>query len=231
MSRNTTSGFDVFDALDRFCPGGRFADVRGPADVGNQVEERLARQPLLGRGLGLGGRVRELAVDRTRDLVGAIGIVHLDRIPADQARVAGAFVQSFLHQVDNTGAILSAIAAVVFLVILLIAGNTMAQAVRERTSELGVLKTLGFTDTTVIGLVLGESLLVAGVGGVLGLALVALAAPAVGKLVATFLPVFFVPARAIAVGVGLALLLGVATGGLPAWSAQRLSVVEALRRR
>ncbi len=118
-----------------------------------------------------------------------------------------------------------------FFVILLISGNTMAQAVRERTGELGVLKTLGFSDTTVIGLVLGESLLVAGVGGILGLALVTLAAPAFGKLLESFLPIFYVPSAALVQGIVLAVLLGVASGGLPAWSAQRLSVVEALRRR
>ena len=71
----------------------------------------------------------------------------------------------------------------------------------------------------------------AGLGGALGLALVALAAPAIAKLVERFLPVFYVPVPALLQGVALALALGIATGGLPAWSAQRLSVVEALRRR
>jgi len=142
-----------------------------------------------------------------------------------------AFMQSFAHQVGDTSAILTAIAAIVFFVILLIAGNTMAQAVRERTNEIGVLKTLGYSDRTVTGLVLGESMLVAGVGGLLGLGLVLLAAPGFAKMLEAFLPIFYVPTRDVAIGVGLALLLGLATGGVPAWSAQRLPVVEALRRR
>ena len=142
-----------------------------------------------------------------------------------------AFVQSFAHQVGNTGAMLSAIAAVVFFVILLIAGNTMAQAVRERTAELGVLKTIGFTDGAVMALVLGEAILLAGLAGLLGLAAVTLAVPSFAKLVETFLPVFYVPPRAIVVGIGLAMLLGLASGGLPAYFARRLSIVEALRRR
>jgi putative ABC transport system permease protein len=142
-----------------------------------------------------------------------------------------AFAQSFAKQVGDTGAILSAITAVVFFVILLIAGNTMAQSVRERTGELGVLKTLGFTDGVVTALVLGEALLLAGLAGILGLALVTLATPALAKLVETFLPVFYVPPRALLAGVGLAMLLGIASGGLPAFQAQRLSIVDALRKR
>lgn len=142
-----------------------------------------------------------------------------------------ALAQSFAAQIGDTGAILSAIAAIVFFVILLIAGNTMAQAIRERTAELGVLKTLGFQDTTVMGLVLAEALLLVCTAALLGLALVSLASPAVAKLVETFLPVFYVPSSALVAGVGIALLLGLASGGVPAVVALRLSIVDALRRR
>jgi putative ABC transport system permease protein len=142
-----------------------------------------------------------------------------------------AFMQSFAHQVGDTGAIMTGIAAVVFFVILLIAGNTMAQSVRERTGELGVLKTVGFTDLAVMALVLGEAVLLAGLAGVLGLALVTLAVPGFARMVEAFLPVFYVPPRALVLGVGLAALLGLASGGLPAFVAQRLSIVDALRRR
>jgi putative ABC transport system permease protein len=142
-----------------------------------------------------------------------------------------AFVQSFANQVGDTGAMLSAIAAVVFFVILLIAGNTMAQAVRERTAELGVLKTVGFTDSAVMALVLGEALLLAGLAGVVGLTLVTLAAPGFAKQVEAFLPIFYVPPRALVMGLVFAMLLGLASGGLPAYFARRLSIVEALRRR
>jgi putative ABC transport system permease protein len=141
-----------------------------------------------------------------------------------------AFMQSFAHQVGDTGAIMSAIAAVVFFVILLIAGNTMAQAVRERTNELGVLKTLGFTDRGVMGLVLAEGLLLAGLGGLLGLGLIQLAIPGLRPLLETFLPVLYVPPAALGWGVALAAVLGLAASGLPAYFAQRLSIVEALRR-
>jgi putative ABC transport system permease protein len=142
-----------------------------------------------------------------------------------------ALAQSFAHQIGDTGAILSAIAAIVFFVILLIAGNTMAQSIRERTNELGVLKTLGFTDLTVMALVLAEAFLLVGLAGLLGLGLAVASTPAVGKLVESFLPIFYVPAGALLVGVALALVLGLASGGIPAYLALRLSIVDALGRR
>lgn len=142
-----------------------------------------------------------------------------------------AFAASFAKQVGDTGAMLTAISAIVFFVILLIAANTMAQSVRERTNELGVLKTLGFSDATVMLLVLGESLLLTTLAGAIGLALIVVAASAFATQVETFMPVFYVPAQAVMIGGMLAVLLGLASGGLPAFVAQRLSIVEALRRR
>ena len=142
-----------------------------------------------------------------------------------------AFAQSFAKQVGDTGAMLSAISAVVFFVILLISGNTMAQSVRERTNELGVLKTIGFTDLQVTGLVLGEALLLTTIAGLVGLGLAALASVGLASVVQNFMPIFYVPPNALVLGVVFALLLGVASGGLPAYLAQRLTIVDALRRR
>lgn len=142
-----------------------------------------------------------------------------------------AFMKGFAEQIGDTGAILMAIVAVVFFIILLIAANTMAQSVRERTAELGVLKTLGFTDGAVLALVLAESLLLVLVAAAVGLALTWLAVPGLGPLVEAFLPVFRVPPRTLALGALVAVLLGLAAGGVPALLAMRLRIVEALARR
>lgn len=142
-----------------------------------------------------------------------------------------AFMQSFANQVGDTGAMMSAISAIVFFVILLIAGNTMAQSVRERTNELGVLKTIGFTDLAVTAMVLGEALLLTTLAGVIGLALAMAATSGLATLVERFLPVFYLPMRSVGIGVVLAMLLGLASGGLPALLARRLTIVDALRRR
>jgi putative ABC transport system permease protein len=140
-----------------------------------------------------------------------------------------AFMQSFAKQTGDIGAIITAILTAVFFTILLVAGNTMAQAVRERTSELAVLKTLGFSSPLVMLLVLGESVIIAVIGGGLGLALgaflVSLGDPTQGAL-----PIFYIPGTQALLGVLLVFLLGLATGFLPAAQALRLRIVDALRR-
>jgi len=142
-----------------------------------------------------------------------------------------AFAQSFANQVGNIGAIVRWVLTAVFLIMLVVTGNTMAQAVRERTNELAVLKTLGFSRGRVLGLVLAESLAIAVLGGGLGLlAAVGVFIPALGKALRSFLPVFFLPGEALLVGVGLILLFGAAAGLLPATQAMRLRIVDALRR-
>jgi putative ABC transport system permease protein len=117
----------------------------------------------------------------------------------------------------------------VFFTILLVTGNTMSQAVRERTGELGVLKAIGFTNGQVLGLVLAESCLVAVLGGVLGLGVAWLIASG-GDPTGGMLPQFFFPRRDLLVGLVLSLALGVVTGIFPALSAMRLRVADALRR-
>jgi putative ABC transport system permease protein len=141
-----------------------------------------------------------------------------------------AFVQAFANQIGDVGAIVTGILAAVFFTMLLVAGNTMAQAVRERTGELAVLKTLGFTDGKVLGLVLAESLVVAALGGVLGLVFGWLVVSGMASELGAFLPAVYVQPRDLALGVALVALVGIAAGILPAYQAMRLEVVQALRR-
>lgn len=140
-----------------------------------------------------------------------------------------AFLQSWAKQVGDIGRIITAILTAVFFTILLVAGNTMAQSVRERTEELGVLKAVGFTHRQVLRLVLAESCLLAGLGAALGLTLGYLLV-AGGDPTGGALPVFYFPPEDVARGGGLGLLLGLASGVLPALQAMRLQVAEALRR-
>ena len=150
--------------------------------------------------------------------------------PAEtKAEPEGAFVQGFANQIGNIGFIMMSIVAAVFFTILLVAGNTMAYAVRERTNELAVLKAIGFTDRGVLGLVLGESFLLTFLGGGIGLGLawmlVSMGDPTNGAL-----PVFFFPTRALIIGIVLIGLMALAAGILPALQAQRLQIADALRR-
>jgi putative ABC transport system permease protein len=140
-----------------------------------------------------------------------------------------AFVSDWAKQVGDIGKIMMWIVTMALFTILLVAGNTMAQAVRERTNELAVLKTLGFGDGRILRMVLLESVLIALVGGLLGLGASYLLTSN-GDPTGGLLPAFYFPTRDIVLGIGLVLTLGIVAGSLPAWQAGRLRIVDALRR-
>ncbi|HZX79706.1 MAG TPA: ABC transporter permease [Lysobacter sp.] len=140
-----------------------------------------------------------------------------------------AFNQSFAKQIGDIGLIVTAIMGAVFFTLLLLTGNTMAQAVRERIPELAVLKTIGFKDRTVLALVLGESVLLVALGAVLGMVAAPLAMRAVGTLSGGFIQLpEGLPAESWTVGLALMLAFGVLAGLLPALRAMRLNIVDAL---
>jgi len=144
-----------------------------------------------------------------------------------RTQTESAFAASFVKQMGNIKFLMLSIGSVVFFTLLLVTGNTMAIAVRERTGELAVLKAVGFSDRFVLGLVLAESLLIATVGGGIGLWL---ARGAVAQDLAHGLILMYLSPAALAAGVGLTLATGLLAGLLPAVGAMRLSVVDALRR-
>ena len=139
-----------------------------------------------------------------------------------------AFGASFAKQLGDIGLIVSAIMGAVFFTLILLTGNTMAQAVRERTSELAVLKTIGFSSRSVLSMVLAESVLLLVLGGVIGLGLAALLAPGVSKGSGGMINLPSVGASSWVLGLGLMLLIGLLVGLLPAWRAMRLNIVDAL---
>jgi putative ABC transport system permease protein len=141
-----------------------------------------------------------------------------------------AMAQSFVNQVGNIGAILRAIVTAVFFTMLLVTANTMAQSVRERTNEIGVLKTLGYTNGGVLGLVLAEAVLITVIGGTLGLAGAWWLGVQFEPVFRQYLPGFRVPADAIVLGAVFMVALGLIAGAVPAAQAMRLRIAEALRR-
>jgi putative ABC transport system permease protein len=141
-----------------------------------------------------------------------------------------AFVSDWAKQVGDIGQIMMGIVGMAMFTILLVSGNTMAQAIRERTNELAVLKTLGFSEGRILWMVLMESALIAVVGGGLGLALSYLIITVTGDPTHGMLPAFYFPTPSLLAGIGLVGALGIASGILPAWQASRLRIVDALRR-
>jgi putative ABC transport system permease protein len=139
------------------------------------------------------------------------------------------FVEGFAKQIGDIGAIMIAISSVVLFMFGLVAASTMAQSVRERTSELAVLKTLGFASGTILLLVLAESLFIVTLGGGLGLAL-AWVVVQQGDPTGGMLPIFVLPARDVALGAALMVAMGLLAGAAPALGAMRLRITDALRR-
>jgi putative ABC transport system permease protein len=167
--------------------------------------------------------------DKAAEVAAAIDAEFANSAFETKAEPEGAFVQGFANQIGNIGFIIMSIMSAVFFTILLVAGNTMAYTVRERTNELAVLKAIGFTDRAVLGLVLGESLALTMVGGVLGLGvawmLVSMGDPTNGSF-----PVFYLPTRDIFIGLGLIVAMAFIAGFIPALQAQKLQISDALRR-
>jgi putative ABC transport system permease protein len=139
------------------------------------------------------------------------------------------FVEGFATQVGDIGAIMVAISSVVLFMFGLVAASTMAQSVRERTSELAVLKTLGFADGAILALVLAESMVIVLVGGGLGLGLAWMFVQS-GDPTGGLLPTFRLPTSDVLMGVGLMFGMGVLAGVMPAVAAMRLRITDALRR-
>ena len=185
---------------------------------------------------------------RRRDSVGTFGI-RMDKPESANGIVQGiddqfrnspqqtktetekAFQLSFLAFLGNVKAFLIAICAAVTFTILLVTGNTMAMSVRERVKEVGVLKTLGYTPGIILSLLVGESMVISLVGGLMGLGLAALLCAALRNMPSTFADMssIAVVPPIFAIGLAVSLVIGFISSLIPAYSASRRSILEALR--
>src|SRR5262249_8713165 len=141
-----------------------------------------------------------------------------------------AFNKAFAAQFGNIALIVVLVVGAAFVTILMIVGNTMALTIRERTREIGVLKTLGFTGGRILRLVLGESVLLALLGGLPGLVLAVLVTMWLRPSVSNLLPSFALTGDIAAEASGLMRALGLITGVVPALNAMRLQIATALGR-
>ena len=141
-----------------------------------------------------------------------------------------AVAQSFANQVGDIASIVNYVLLATFFTILMIAGTTMSQAVRERTGELGVLKAIGFGNVTVLLLVVGEAMVITLLGAGLGFALALWMLPVLDKVIGNYVPVSHLPPKDLIIGAIVAAGLGIVTGIIPGVAAMRLRIVDALRR-
>jgi putative ABC transport system permease protein len=139
-----------------------------------------------------------------------------------------AFQLAFVSQFGDIGLIVGAIMAAVFFTLVLLTGNTMAQAVRERIPELAILKTIGFTSGSVLGLLLAEAVLLLVCGGVIGVLLAGGVATLMEAIAGFVFPPIVASVAVWARSLALMLLIGIVVGALPAYRGLRLRVVDAL---
>lgn len=142
-----------------------------------------------------------------------------------------AFGVSFLSFIGNIKVILMSVCAAVTFTILLISANTMAMSIRERVREVGVMRTLGFKQGTILGLILGESAMISLLGGVVGLILALGLCNVIrhGPVLVNQMKSLTVQPPVLAVLIGVAVFIGVASAVVPAWNASRTNIIDALR--
>ena len=148
---------------------------------------------------------------------------HETRTQTEQAATA-----NWMKQLADIGLIVGSIMGAVFFTLLLLSGNTMMQAVRERTNELAVLKTIGFSNRAVLGIVLAESILLLLLGGVIGMALATLIVPAIAAGSGGMLNLPSISTGSWVSALVLMIVIGLLVGALPALRAMRLNIVDAL---
>ena len=141
-----------------------------------------------------------------------------------------AFAAGWVKQFGNIQFLILTIGSVVFFTLLLVTGNTMAISVRERTAELAVLKAIGYSGRRILIFILAESLVIALLGGLLGLGLALMAVPALAKALNGMIPQLLLEPSILVLGLVAALVVGIASGILPGLGAMRMRVVEAFRR-
>ncbi|MFI4889715.1 MAG: ABC transporter permease [Steroidobacterales bacterium] len=212
-----------FDIVGKF-------DVKDPTQASQQAATLLFHYETFdeGRSFGKGevGWIEERIEDPSRapEIARRIDALFANSPNETKTQPAADFAMAFLKQLGDIAFILRAILGAVFFTLLFLTGHTMMQSVRERIPELAVLKTVGFSDAKVMGLVVGEALLLCSVGAIAGLALSFAMLP----IIRQGLQGVELTPRAVLPGLGVAVILAFVVGTPPALRAMRLSIVDAL---
>jgi putative ABC transport system permease protein len=168
--------------------------------------------------------------DKAAEIAGAIDRKFMNSPYETKTDTEKAFQSSFVAMFGNLSLLLGSVALAVVITTLFVAGNTMAMSVRERTTEIGVMRTLGFPSRTIFLLIAGEALLMSIVGGLIGLLAARMLVNPSFLQAGAFVPELAVTRANLAVGLALSALIGVLAGLIPATMASRFRIVDALRR-
>lgn len=191
------------------------------------VEEALGRPGIVGT-----YRVRLDSPQNAPRVMEEIDRMFANSAAPTKTETEAAFAASFVSMLGNVKGLIAGIGLVVVFTITLISGNTMAMSARERFTEIAVMKALGFRPGIVLALVLSESVLIALLGGALAVvaAKVIYQFVGLGELLAIFLQNFRINTGTMVLALGASALIGLVSGGIPAWNAARISIVDGLRK-
>jgi putative ABC transport system permease protein len=204
----------------------------GPRDTSfyfhrEYVEEAMGRPGLVGT-----YRVRLDSPDSAPRVMEEIDQMFKNSTAPSKTETEAAFAAAFFSMLGNVKGLIGGVGLVVVFTITLIGANAMAMSARERFTEVAVMKALGFQPGLILTLLLSESVLIALIGG----AIAAIAAKVVfqfvgmGSMLAIFLQNFKITTGTMAIALGVSVLIGLVSGGIPAWNAARISIVDGLRR-
>jgi putative ABC transport system permease protein len=215
--------FDLVGVLDAEDPA-----VRGNTDVVliNVAYFDEARQ--FGKGKTGWYIVRIADVEQAKPIASDIDRLFMNSPDETKTAPEKEFALGFAKQIGDIGAVVTRILLAVFFTILILTGNTMAQSVRERVPELAMLKTLGFTDGMVTALVLGEALLLLGLGATAGMTAAVSLIPGLNASTGGRFPPLFVAGETWVLAAALATTVALAIGLPPALRVRRLHIVDAL---
>jgi putative ABC transport system permease protein len=166
--------------------------------------------------------------DRNDEVAAQIDAMFANSPAETRTQTEAAFWESFMAMFGNIALILTLVVGAAFATILMIVGTTMVMAINERIKEVAVMKTLGFPAPRIFRMVLSESILLSLTGGLLGLLAATLMINAIGAMIADYLPGVHMPLSVALTSLGLMLALGIITGLIPAVTAMRVKIVDAL---
>lgn len=173
--------------------------------------------------------IRLRSADDANRVAAAVDEMFRNAPQPTKTETEAAFQLAFVNQMGNIKLFLLSIAGAIVFTMLMVSANTVAMSVRERTREVGVLKTLGFTSRAVLGLVLGEAVAIAILGGVVGVSITLAITAALSDTMVQFFTGFSLPGWGIAVCFAMSLAVGLASSAVPAVIAARTGITDALR--